>query len=379
MKKILIVDDIEINRKLLRQTLNLFKNFDLVEATNGIEAIAQYEQEHPDLILMDINMPEMDGREATAKIKAQMGDDYIPIIFVTALSAESTLADALADGGDDFISKPFDIRTLESKINAHLRIRELNQALSEKNRHLAHEQNLIEHFFENACNKSYLENKYIKYHMSSMSTFNGDVLLAERGPHGGIYIILGDFTGHGLTAAMGTLPVAMTFFDMAAKGSSVEDIARELNSQLHTLMPPGMFMCATIANINVIGNTMSLWMGGMPESYWFDKNGQLKNTISAEHLSLGILSNNEFNSTARVFKVEQDDKFYFYTNGIVEANNPDGTMYGSKRLKQCLVDHGDDRFEQVLSTLKEFTTSTNQNDDITFLELSCNAIPAADK
>lgn len=375
METILIVDDIDANRRLLRQTLGVFRDFHIIEASNGIEAIEKFSQTHPDLILMDINMPEMDGRESTAKIKAQMGDNYTPIIFVTALTAESSLADALSDGGDDFISKPFDIRTLESKINAHLRIRELNKKLSEKNKQLSHEQNLIEHFFKSAFEKSYLDDKFIRYHMSSMETFNGDVLLAERGPQGGIYIILGDFTGHGLTAAMGTLPVAMTFFKLAGKGSTVEAIARELNFQLHKLMPAGMFMCAALLHIDNAGEKMTLWMGGMPECYWFNDQGQLKESITAQHLSLGILDDSEFTASTKVFDVNKNDKIYIYTDGIVEANNSDDEMFGQARLKEILVENSDNRFDQVLHELKLFTGDGKPNDDITFLELTCNRVP----
>ena len=222
MNKILIVDDIDTNRTLLRQTLAALKGYDVIEASSGPEAINQFEAENPDLILMDINMPEMDGREATTTIKAQTGDNYTPIIFLTALSAETSLAGALASGGDDFISKPFDVQVLESKIKAHLRIRELNQQLNNKNRqltlhndYLTHEHELVEYYFESAIRKSYLDRRYIQYHMSSMSTFNGDLLLVDRSFKGGLYMVIGDFTGHGLSAAMGTLPVAMIFFKMA--------------------------------------------------------------------------------------------------------------------------------------------------------------------
>jgi len=96
MQKILIVDDIATNRKLLKQTLRALKDYEIIEAANGLEAIERYKEDAPDLILMDINMPEMDGRQSTTAIKALMGDNYTPIIFVTALTAEDSLASALA-------------------------------------------------------------------------------------------------------------------------------------------------------------------------------------------------------------------------------------------------------------------------------------------
>jgi len=383
MKKILIVDDIVTNRTLLKQTLRALGGYEVVEAINGREAISQYEKERPDLILMDIMMPDMDGREATTLIKEKMGNDYVPVIFVTALSAEDSLTTALSAGGDDFIGKPFNVEVLASKMNAHLRIRELNQQLNEKNdlltdlnQNLTHEQELIEYFFENAIKQSFLDENIIKYHMSSMSAFNGDVLLVERAPGGGFYLMLGDFSGHGLTAAMGTLPVAMIFFKMVSESAAVGDIAQEINSQLNKLMPSGMFFTATILELNVRSDTLSVWMGGMPENYCFSKAGKLKNIIHSQHMPLGILDDNEFNSETQVFSVQAEDKIYLYTDGVVEAKNNNAEQFGDDRLKATLVTGNDNRFDAVLNELNDFTGDKNQNDDITLVELTCRHVPA---
>ena len=386
MEKILVVDDIVTNRALLRQTLVALNNYEVVEAVNGREAIEQFKKEKPDLILMDIMMPDIDGCEAATVIKQNMGDDYTPIIFVTALSSEDSLAAALESGGDDFISKPFNVDVLESKITAHLRIRELNQQLNIKNglllrlnHRLMNEQELIEHFFESAIKQSFLDEDIIKYHMSSMSAFNGDLLLAERAPQGGLYLIMGDFSGHGLTAAMGTLPVAMIFFKMVAESASVGDIAAEINSQLYKLMPPSMFMVSTIIELNARGDIMTIWMGGVPESYWLSKDGDLKGTIHAQHMPLGVLNDDEFDCSTQVFNVEIEDKIYLYSDGITEAKNHKGEMFGDERLQTILVENGDNRLEKVVNNLKAFAGEDNQNDDITLVELTCNAIPALKK
>ena len=381
MKKILVVDDIETNRMLLRQTLYALGDFEVVEAASGEEAINLFDEDKPDLILMDIMMPDLNGCETTTIIKKKMGDEHVPIIFVTALSSDDSLSTALESGGDDFISKPFNVEILASKIHAHLRIRDLTQQLNEKNelliglnQHLTDEQELIEYFFESAINQSFLDENIIKYHMSSMSAFNGDLFLVERGPQGGIYLVMGDFSGHGLTAAMGTLPVAMIFFKMVSKNSAVADIAREINLQLHKLMPPGMFFTATILELNAYSDIMTIWMGGMPENYWLSKSGKLKNIIHSQHMPLGILEDSEFESSTQVFNVETDDKIYLYSDGIVEAKNANNELFGDDRLKNILVNGGDERFSSVLNELKSFVGEKNQNDDITLVELNCQSI-----
>jgi len=384
--KILVVDDLPTNRKLLRQILLKISGFTVIEAKDGREAISLFNSENPDLILMDINMPGMGGHESTSEIKKISGDTYIPIIFVTALSAESALSDSLSSGGDDFVSKPFDADVLKSKINAHLRIRELNNQLSLKNdelkrmnNNLVREQELIEHFFNSTLKQSFLDKSLIDFHMSSMSTFNGDVFLVARSPKGGLYVVMGDFTGHGLTAAMGTIPVAMIFFKMVAANSAIKDIARELNDQLYTLMPVSMFFAATLLELNAQGSILTTWMGGMPECYLVGENGVLKDTIQSKHMPLGILRDSSFDSATEIHNVINNDKLYLYSDGVIEASRPDGEMFGSERLKHVITSSNNNRIEKVIREVNEFCGTTEQSDDITLVELSCVEIPRIDE
>jgi len=386
MKKILIVDDNAMNRKVLRKMLLMIDDYQLVEATDGEDAIAVYIHEAPDLILMDVKMPRMDGYQSATVIKASSGEEYVPIIFITALTVEASLSNSLASGGDDFIRKPVDAEVLKSKIHAHFRIRELNQQLNDKNMKLSihnetlqHQQDLIAHFFESALQKSFLDESFIKYHMTPMSVFNGDLLLVDRKPNGGLYLVMGDFTGHGLTAAMGTLPVAMIFFKMTKKGYDIADIAREINHQLKQLMPPGMFFAATLVELNALSNQLTVWTGGMPECYWLNKSGELKGTIESRHLPLGILNDDSFDNSTEYLNVSVGDKVYFYSDGVIEANNPAGEMFGDERFKNILMTETNERFERVLNELSSFTGVHQQNDDITLVEMTCISIEKESK
>lgn len=385
MRKILIVDDIEVNRKLLRQTLLTIDEYIIIEASGGNEAVEQYRNEKPDLILMDVMMPGIDGCQATAMIKEDMGSDYTPVIFVTALNEATSLVDALEAGGDDYISKPFNIDVLTSKVKASLRVRELtqqitkqNQQLSRLNQHLKDEHELIDYFFESAIQQSFLDEKIIRYHMSSLSTFNGDILFVERGPEGGLYLIIGDFSGHGLTAAMGTLPVAMIFFKMVSTSAAVSDIAREINRQLYKLMPSRMFFAATLIELSAQGNILSVWMGGMPEIYCLSSKGQLKEIIHSQHMPLGILNDEEFDAATQIISIEENDKIYLYSDGVIEATNDKDELFGDERLSRILTSAESNCFDRILNELQQFTGSTNQDDDITLVELSCCELPAVE-
>ncbi len=126
--QILVVEDVKSSRKQLVALLKR-EGFETLEAANGEEAVEQFSQHHPDLILMDIHMPIMDGYEATRQIKERAGMAYVPIIFVSAESNDEAMAQALESGGDDFVTKPINVALLRAKVNVQLRIRTLNNSL----------------------------------------------------------------------------------------------------------------------------------------------------------------------------------------------------------------------------------------------------------
>jgi PAS domain S-box-containing protein len=119
--RIAIVDDLEVNRHLLREYLQGV-GFDVCEATNGVEAIALAREQSPDLILMDMKMPIMDGYEATRQIKSSEGGKSIYIIGITASALGDNRREVLETGADGFLSKPFEEEDLFYEIQRLLKI-----------------------------------------------------------------------------------------------------------------------------------------------------------------------------------------------------------------------------------------------------------------
>ena len=118
-KRILIVEDQEDNRKILRDLLTSV-GYELVEATTGEEGVALAEKERPDLILMDIQLPGLDGYEATRRIKANPALRHIPIIAVTSYALSGDEVKAREAGCDAYVTKPFSPRALLAKVREYL-------------------------------------------------------------------------------------------------------------------------------------------------------------------------------------------------------------------------------------------------------------------
>jgi len=118
MKRILIVEDVELNRDLLVQILE--EDYELLTATDGVAGVAMAERERPDLILMDLSLPGVDGWEATRRIKANTALHRIPIIALTAHAMLGDEAKAREAGCDDYLSKPIDEDLLFAKLRHFL-------------------------------------------------------------------------------------------------------------------------------------------------------------------------------------------------------------------------------------------------------------------
>ncbi|HEV2829924.1 MAG TPA: response regulator [Pyrinomonadaceae bacterium] len=116
-RTILIVDDFDDTRLLLRTWLQK-KGFRVVEAENGYRAVAAAESSRPDLIIMDVEMPELDGLEATRKIRELKGFEAVPIVAVSAYGADQYRDHALAAGCNEYVSTPFEPDELERLIRA---------------------------------------------------------------------------------------------------------------------------------------------------------------------------------------------------------------------------------------------------------------------
>ena len=118
-KSILVVEDQADNRRILRDLLSSV-GYEILEAVTGDEGVTVAVTQHPDLILMDIQLPGIDGYEATRRIKADPALYHIPIIAVTSYALSGDDAQALAAGCDAYVAKPFSPRALLAKVREYL-------------------------------------------------------------------------------------------------------------------------------------------------------------------------------------------------------------------------------------------------------------------
>jgi diguanylate cyclase (GGDEF)-like protein len=142
--RILIVDDHEDNVELLRARLESW-GFETLSAKDGAEALATIESSLPDLVLLDIMMPKIDGIEVARRVKNNPDLPFIPIIMQTALDSTENKVEGLEAGADDYITKPIDFPELKARVNSMLRIKRLQEEIEERERELMEANERLRH------------------------------------------------------------------------------------------------------------------------------------------------------------------------------------------------------------------------------------------
>src|SRR5512136_864122 len=144
--RILVVDDTPANIQLLAATLK-GKGYQISVATNGKQALEVVSRRRPDLILLDVMMPEMDGFETCRRLKASERWHAIPVIFLTAKTETEDIVQGFELGAVDYVAKPFNAHELLARVATHLTMDELRRSLAEKNAELARAHELVRHAF----------------------------------------------------------------------------------------------------------------------------------------------------------------------------------------------------------------------------------------
>jgi CheY-like chemotaxis protein len=372
---ILIAEDSAADRMLLSSIVRR-QGHEVLTAANGAEAVEAFRQQRPQLVLMDAMMPVMDGFEAAQQIKVLAGEHLVPIIFLTSLSESEALARCLEVGGDDFLAKPYNHVILAAKIKAMDRLRRLQATVLQQRdqiaRHhdyLLNEQRVAKAVFDKVAHSGCLNAPNIRYLQSPYALFNGDLLLAAFTPAGDMHVLLGDFTGHGLPAAVGAMPLAEVFYGMTAKGYGLSETLREMNAKLKRILPVDMFCCATLLCLSFQRRSVEVWNGGMPDGYLHSIASDTRTPLTARHLPLGVLSPQTFDDRTEVFPMAVGDRVFLLSDGVIDTCDANEQLFGVERLQQVFAAnrHPDELFEEIEQALRDFRGEAR--DDVSMVEV----------
>ena len=364
---ILAVDDEPINRFVLEDLLEI--EFELRLLESGQACLESVALRKPDLILLDINMPDMNGFEVCKRLQADESTRSIPIIFLTARIQVSEEKKGFELGAVDYITKPFSEALLLARITTHLSLSHSNALLAQRNLELQKERAYIENIILNMRDDKDFVKDSIRYLITPVEKTNGDLLLSAKMDNHRFFLI-GDFTGHGLAAAMGGPLVSSLFYMLANERRSLDSIIEVLNKELFKKLPTDLFMAGLFIDWDTHKQQITIWNYGLSDVFHY-RGGELLHSIKSSSLALGILEHPMSKAASAVINIEKGDRLYGYSDGLVEAKSELGEMFGKVRLQDGLqgIQENHSSLEDLYHLLNRFSAEDGITDDITLLEI----------
>ena len=329
-----------------------------------------------DVVILNTLVLEDSPRQLVRFIREEDPDNSLSIILVGDEANREQLIESILLGADEYIIRPFNAQDIQARLYPLLRSHQQRKKVMDMHDYMKADASRAEDLLNDAVfSKNVATSTIESIIRPSTELFSGDIFLTAHEPHGGIYVMLGDFTGHGMTAAMGGLPVSETFHAMARKGYPLSRIIQGINRKMLGIMPTGIFCAATFASLDSSLEQLTVYNCGMPTAYLYDKEGQeLIAEFPSEALPLGISPDLDLAAAECREVIVPGVQLVMYSDGLNEARNPEGEQFGSDRvhraIEQCMQEES--IYESILTSLEGFCQDTRQADDISLAVIPCN-------
>ncbi len=331
--KILIVDDDATSLQLMVGLLRA-EGFLALTASDGRAARVLARNEQPDLILLDVMMPDESGFETCATLKSERLTADIPIIFLSAMDDVRSKVKGLKTGAVDYVSKPVDCEEILARVRVHLRIRQTNRAIADEHRARLQELRRAQQAIL-VRPEDYPHASFAVYYEPLEDTGGDfyDVVTIDSGIFG---YFVADVSGHGPGAAFLTSAVKALLRQYTGPLFSPEDTLRGLDSVMTQMLGEEQYLTACYAQLNRRSRRLSVVSAGHPPLILVTRSGKAT-AVEVEGDPLGI-----FGSLAlhrKDLPVSPGDRFFLYTDGLIESSAGGERQSGLARLMDACVSH----------------------------------------
>lgn len=369
---ILIVDDTPANLRLLSQILSE-RGHHVRAVMNGARALASIELDLPELVLLDIRMPGMDGYEVCQALKSSPRTRDIPVIFISALDAIPDKVRAFQCGGIDYITKPFQLDEVVVRVETHLALRRLQHNLQQANRRMERELAMAAQVQASFMPKQLpqLQGWQFAATLVPAKLTSGDFYDLIRLPGGRVGILIADVVDKGVGAA---LFMAMSSTLLRTYAAEQPDhpaqVFAEVNRRLLEYTGINQFVTVFLGILDPRTGEMAYSNAGHCPAALLSPRQEppirwLKNTGPP----LGIIE--EASWQEERLKLAQGDTLVLYTDGITEAQDEAGEFYRLERLETQVQAQGHRQAEGMrdglLGHVQAFIGSASQSDDIALI------------
>jgi serine phosphatase RsbU (regulator of sigma subunit) len=384
--KILIVDDEPYNLDYLEQELEDL-GYETLGAANGEQALELVASDSPDMILLDIMMPGMDGFEVLSRLKEDVSWRHIPVVLISALSDINSVVKGIEMGAEDYLPKPFDPVILEARLNAGLEKKRLSDLeglyLRSLERELEIGRDIQAGFLPVDIPQP--DGWEIATYFRAAREVAGDfydVFPLSRTHYG---LMLGDVCNKGVGSALymalfrsllrATLNLA-EYTDCPGISSASGDHAGALvntvtltNNYILNVHQRPLFTTLFYGVLDVEAGSIVYVNAGHEPPFILDQ-GEIKSRLMPTGPAVGLFLDKEF--ACGEINLEGDDLLLVYTDGVTDAQNPDDERFGKDRFHALIaqpVEGAGYILEQIVSAVDAFIGDAAQYDDITMLAL----------
>ncbi|MBF0347328.1 MAG: SpoIIE family protein phosphatase [Magnetococcales bacterium] len=498
---ILVADDDEYMLDAMAHYLKQ-AGYDVIKAGNGKESVDLFIEHEPSLLLLDANMPKMDGFHACRLVKEIANGKDVPVVLVTSQEDEDSINRAFESGAQEYITKPINWAVLHQRIrlllrqqknlhiiHEHLKIirerderiklfmhkapvaiamfdeqmrylhasqkwlddfglvhqsvihqchydllpndikywrdihqrclngawerhdadpiedrngrvqwsrweafpwqkedgktggvmmftenitqqKELEDEIKKHRDHLSCEREIIEEIIVRMRTNEEFDSRSLHFLQSPVEHTTGDLLLSAFRSDGSQHVFLGDFTGHGLPAAVGGALVADIFYSMTEQNIPLAEIVNEINAMLTKKTPVNMFMAAGSLEISPDRRMLTVWNCTIPDILVFRK-GRLLHRLGSKCFPLGVL--NRPVCSGQTVDLQPGDRIFAFTDGWVEERDAEGNMFGQEKMEKLLSQmiNRNESLEMLENALRGYRAGKGQSDDMTVVGIEC--------
>lgn len=366
---ILIVEDNPASREIMQKRLEA-QGYSTIIAGDGLEGLDMARENKPDLILLDILMPKMDGLEVCRRLKSDQDLSFIPIIFVSAKSDSRDVVSGLEIGGDEYLAKPVNHTALVARVKSMLRIKELHDTVLDQSarleRQLKTATTIQSLFWPRIPEPGY--GSHIWAISLPAAYVGGDLYDILQMSDESLLTYVADVSDKGVPAAL--IMAALTT-KIRSEVQSCEDPRKLLsivNETLYNLTSDqGYFATMLLARYWPSNGKLQMIRAGHLHPLWVSS-GTIKELPPMDGVSLGITPDAHFES--REIILGPQESILLFTDGVSEAANKDNELFGIRRLSDhVLKSPGPPWGKGLLEEVKKWRGNIAANDDLTILEI----------
>jgi serine phosphatase RsbU (regulator of sigma subunit) len=330
MEKILIVDDSPTIIKMLQRTLEHF--YEIVTAENGEDGVEKFLAEKPDLIIMDLMMPVMDGLQAIKTIREKHHDNLTPILMLSAVTEKEQWIQALGLGANDFVQKPFHRTELLARISNNLKTSRLSKELEKKNKLLNQEKKLARNVQEKILPQNLdFENLEIGTFYQASSEIGGDFFDAWQ-KDGKTHFLIGDVSGHGTASALLMAAFKGHCYTLGQQGVSPTELFESANAFICEVSTGDMFLTLAYVVLDPVENQIDVVSAA--HNPLFLVRGNTIKDIPPTGTAIGFFEESTWN--IRSYPFNPEDLLFLYTDGLVEIRNQEDQEFKERSVRELL-------------------------------------------